>query len=262
LPAFGQGIAMRCDKEPFTDIRVRKALEMAIDRETIAKTYYGGVVDGKPSMVIRSGIEGWSIAYDEWPQGLKDEYSYNPDRAKQLLTEAGYPNGFKTNVVTSSMFDLDLLQILVAYFNDINVDMEIRQMEVPAYMNYIRGGNHDQLYSWFEGGLGFTPNISIQWRHSKTGPSNYTYNNDAGYDALVAEYFAATTEDEASRIFVEVMWRVLENHWAIQVCPLASFNVFQPFIKGYSGEVLEFRNLPFYAARLWVDQGLKQSMGY
>jgi peptide/nickel transport system substrate-binding protein len=262
LPSFGQGLAMRCDKEPFTDIRVRKALEMALDRETIAKTYYGGVVDGKPSMITRSGVEGWTVGYDEWPQELKDEYSYNPERAKELLAEAGYPNGFKTNVVTSTMFDVDLLQIIVAYFDDINVDMEIKQMETAAYMNYIRGFNHDQMYSWFEGGLGFTPNISIQWRHSKTGPSNYTHNDDASYDALVADYFAATTEEEASRIFIEAMWKILENHWAIQVCPLASFTVFQPYIKGYSGEVLEFRNLAFYAARLWIDQDIKKSMGY
>ncbi len=262
LPAFGQGLGMRCDKEPFTDIRVRKALQMAIDRETIAKTYYGGVVDGKPSMVTRSGVTGWTTPYDEWPQELKDEYSYNPKRAKQLLAEAGYPNGFKTNIVTSGMFDVELLQIIVAYFKDINVDMEIRRMEVPAYMSYVRSFSHDQMYSWFEGGLGFTPNISVQWRHSKTGPSNYTRNNDPSYDALVAQYFAATTEDEARRIFNEVMWKILENHWAIQVCPLVSFVVFQPYVKGYSGETLEFRNLAFYAARWWIDKDLKKALGY
>jgi len=39
--------------------------------------------------------------YEEWPQDLKDEYSYNPTMAKEILADAGYPDGFKTNVVAS-----------------------------------------------------------------------------------------------------------------------------------------------------------------
>ncbi|UCC17744.1 MAG: ABC transporter substrate-binding protein [Dehalococcoidales bacterium] len=254
VPAFGVGMGLRCDTKPFDDIRVRKALQLAIDRKTIADTYYGGLLDGKPSMIIRPGVEGWSVAYDDWPQELQGEYSYNPEKAKQLLAEAGYPDGFKTNIVASSMFDLDLLQVIHAYLQDINVEMEINLMETAAYMGYLFGANHDQMYYWFEGGLGFTPMIQILWRHSKRGPSNFTFNNDAVYDTLVDEYLSAATEEEAKRIFKEACWRVLENHWAIQVFPLASYNVWQPYLKGYSGEIFDFRNLAFYTARLWIDQ--------
>jgi len=234
---------------------------MAIDRETIAETYYGGVVDGKPSGLMRSGIEGWTTAYDEWSQELKDEYSYNPERAKQLLAEAGYPNGFKTNIV-AGLGDTDLLQVIQAYFKDINVDMEIKTMDLGAFFGYLRAGKHDQMYYWFEGGLGFAPTISIYWRASKGATSNFAYNNDAGYDALVQKFVSATTEEEARQIFGEASWYTLEHHWAVQIFPLAAFNIWQPYLKGYSGETLEFRYLPFYAARLWIDQDLKKAMGY
>jgi peptide/nickel transport system substrate-binding protein len=48
-PQTGDAIVMMLDKEPFTDIRVRKAMQMAIDLDIIAKTYYGGMVDGTAS---------------------------------------------------------------------------------------------------------------------------------------------------------------------------------------------------------------------
>ena len=47
-------------------------------------------------------MTGWGFPYDQWPQDLKDEYAYNPTAAKQLLAAAGYPNGFKTDIVADN----------------------------------------------------------------------------------------------------------------------------------------------------------------
>jgi len=55
----------------------------------------------------RLGIPLW-----EWPQDLKDEYAYNPAKSRQLLTEAGYPKGFKTNIVADATGDINLLKIV------------------------------------------------------------------------------------------------------------------------------------------------------
>jgi len=59
---------------------------------------------------------------------LKDEYAYNPSLARKLLAEAGYPNGFKTNVVADMEWDMKLLPVIQAYFKDIGIEMEIRPM--------------------------------------------------------------------------------------------------------------------------------------
>ena len=56
----------------------------------------------------------------------------DPEKARKLLAEAGYPNGFKTNVVTMGSFN-ELLEVFKAYFKDINVDMEIRVMDSTAF---------------------------------------------------------------------------------------------------------------------------------
>ena len=50
-------------------------------------------------------MTGWGFPYAEWPQDLKDEYAYNPVAARKLLADAGYPNGFKTNIVADTASD-------------------------------------------------------------------------------------------------------------------------------------------------------------
>jgi ABC-type transport system substrate-binding protein len=53
-------------------------------------------------------MKGWGLPYEDWPQDLKDEYAYNPNKSKELLAEAGYPNGLKTNIVADATGDIDL----------------------------------------------------------------------------------------------------------------------------------------------------------
>ena len=91
--------AMDVRKPPFEDIRVRRAMQLALDLETINDTLFDGLGDTTPYGVVGPGVPGYFIPFEEWPQELKDNHGYDPERAKQLLAEAGYPNGFETAAV-------------------------------------------------------------------------------------------------------------------------------------------------------------------
>jgi peptide/nickel transport system substrate-binding protein len=253
-PAPGVSLVMRVDKSPFTDIKVRKALQMALDLPTIARAYFGGTLDGKPCGPVNPVFKGWTTPFDEWPQELKDEYTYNPTKAKQLLAEAGYPTGFKTNIVAATNADLDLLQIIKSEFLDIGVDMDIKTMEPGAAGAYVAAMKHDQMSLW-QGftGLTWPLNTISVFRHSKKSTANPTGNNDPAYDAMIDKINLAATEDEASKIMRDMETYLLKQHWDIYTMPLKSYTLWQPYLRGYSGEILSQDQGRIWA-RLWIDK--------
>jgi peptide/nickel transport system substrate-binding protein len=254
-PRDGLTLATRCDREPFTDIRVRKALQMAIDCKTIAQSYYGGAVDGTPVGFITPLFADWTTPYNQWPADLQAEYSYNPEKARELLAEANLAGGFTTDCVTASVFDLELLQIVKSYLMDIGVDMTIETYDMPVFDSITRAGEFDQAAVTTQTGRVIGPIPSFQSR--TTGHwQNYTYNNDPKYDAMVSEMMNASSLDEAKRLAKEMDLYILSQHWAVNTTPMVNPVIWQPWVQGYSGEFTE-NNLGWYYARFWIDQSLK-----
>jgi peptide/nickel transport system substrate-binding protein len=264
MPVNAYSFELRVDNPPFDNILVRKALNLAIDRKTIAETYYGGVVDGNPCSMFSPYTKGYAYDYADWPQELKDEYTYNPEKAKQLLTEAGYPNGFSTHVVAASGGEgEDLLQILKAYFKDINVDMELRLMEAGAFMNFVTSGQQDQMV--FRNWWGMFAPVDFPLGTFKTPDPGRPITrgiSDPIYDALYQEFRAAADEDEAMQIVRDAQKRVMEQHWVTALFPLINYNIWQPYLKGYSGQLIFIFQQYWMWARFWTDEAQKRSMGY
>jgi len=252
LPDPSTSIGFRVDKKPFDDIRVRKAMQMAIDRKAIAKTIYGGYVDGKPAGMMTPLLTDWTVPYDEWPEDLKAEYSYNPEKAKQLLKEAGYPDGFKTHVLMPPTISSELMQVVKAYFQEVGIDMEIRVMEQSAFQAYLAEGKHEQLTGDRFSGMIDTPTGCLQRRISSSA-ENYTRNNDPVFDELYNRLISATTMEEAKNISKEADLYTLRQHWSVNICPACTPIFWRNTIKGYSGEFMFFPNTAGATwARLWL----------
>ena len=93
-------VGMRLDVKPFDDLRVRKAISMAIDREAYINTLLGGagvILNAE----LHAGLpETLYTPMEKLPRSTQENWEYNPERARQLLAEAGYPNGFETTIQT------------------------------------------------------------------------------------------------------------------------------------------------------------------
>ena len=126
--------------EPWSDIRVRQALSMAIDFDAIAENYMRGWGDASPVGIIGKAVLGYFMPFEEWPDELKQYYRYDPEAAEELLDEAGYPRGadgvrFSTVYEHYEFFDLGYYQIAMDYLRKIGIDVEIRtlrQQRTPA----------------------------------------------------------------------------------------------------------------------------------
>lgn len=114
-PIFTLLMDAKDPSSPFSNLKVRQAVSYAIDNEAIAKGLGFGY--WKPTNQF-APPDSW--AYDPTVKG----YPYNPDKAKQLLTEAGYPNGFKTTIYAGGQQDYnDLTQ---RYLKVIGIEADIQ----------------------------------------------------------------------------------------------------------------------------------------
>ena len=259
----------RMDVTPFKDIKVREAMQMAIDLPTIAKNYYGGTVSPDPSTLTSNYMTGWGFPYSQWSQDLKNQYAYNPTAAKQLLAAAGYPNGFKTDIVAVSSGDLDLLQIVKSYFSAVGIDMDIRTMDTASWTAFVQVGHkHDQLaIDGYNGQLGQTYEPPTQLSRFQTGYSvNWCMVSDPVFDAFYPAALSAPTADALKKVVADANLYIAQQHWSISLLQPLVVNLFEPWLKGFNGQfgqtTGDFEFQGFYIARFWIDSSLKKSLGY
>ena len=115
-------------EKPFTDPAVRQALSYAVNRDRIVKLLSGQAVG--LNQVYPDGMPG----HDK----NKTFYEYDPAKAKELLAQAGYADGFKTTFYTHNVDPFPkIAQALQADFKDVGVDVEIKQMDRSTYWDFI-----------------------------------------------------------------------------------------------------------------------------
>lgn len=138
-------IGMRTDMAPFNDIRVRKALSMALDRKAIREaTLPLGGVKNPP---VPAGLVSWSIPYDQLGEGAKYD-QYDPKEARRLLKEAGHGNGFETALTYAtygSQEIIDAVQMAVKFFKDVGVEVKVIEKPYAAYFATAYQGKYEGL---------------------------------------------------------------------------------------------------------------------
>ena len=130
----GVFVALRVDTKPFDDIRVRRALNKAVNKEEIVKSYYGGNAE-LFAYPMHPDYVGYYETLDKMPIAAQELFAYNPEKAKALLAEAGYPNGFsfKVQICSCSPDQMDLLPLVAAYLEKVGVKIEISRWSTAPF---------------------------------------------------------------------------------------------------------------------------------
>jgi len=258
-------ISWRIDKPelPFHDIRVRHALHMALDQQAIVRDYYGGHAEliCFPILPIAE-YQDIYIPLEKYPQSVRDLFTYNPERAKSLLAEAGYPNGFQTEILCTAG-SADFLSIIKDYWSKVGVDLVLDVKETAAVTSIMINKAHNAMYLYYE-------NSSKTYKLSRQvafdgvpAAANYSMINDPvinkAYDDMTAVYFDKPKRDEIQK---EISPYLLEQAYTLVLPTPYVYNFWQPWVKNYSGELVvgywgSNMDFPKY---IWVDQDMKEQM--
>ncbi|MDP2919440.1 MAG: ABC transporter substrate-binding protein [Dehalococcoidia bacterium] len=252
----------RADIPPFNDIRVRKAASMAFDRARFLPDFFQG----------SGGFQGWSITIPSWPEttpfdqlpsSTQEIYTYNPVKAKQLLAEAGYPNGFDTAILCTQngsaglATSADFVTYLKTFWDAVGIRTAVTVMD-PAAESALRFNHQfNGVYIYVHG----VPNMMIILDNfiSVNANANAGAVNDPKFDSALLEAEQTFDPVQRSQKFKDLFNYVESMVWTIPVPSPYAYVVWQPWLKGYDGEaqMLLSASLKFFEYT-WIDQSLKK----
>ena len=260
---------MAVDKPLFDDVNVRKAMQMAVDLETINNTYYKGLANSTPQGMIANWQAGYTVPFDEWPEAVKKGYTYDPEGAEKLLDEAGYPRGangirFETGLDLMGS-DVTYAEIVTAYLREIGVEVKAVLYEWPEFFR--RFSERDtEGFAAFISATPYAPLAALGFSYTRGLPNQYHNRggiSDPHYDALVDAARGASSVEELKGISREAEMYAISQHWHLIGPVPPHFNVTQPWVVGFDGDShMGLGNSNAVLARLWIDQDLKREMGY
>jgi peptide/nickel transport system substrate-binding protein len=240
---------IRVDRPPFRDDRVREALDIAIDRDDyIAKLYSGEARYNGP---IPWPLEYWALPQDE----LRSILKYEPERAKELLSAAGYGDGLELQTPVPNIGDCPQIATIVAdHYRKVGVNLKIELKDLAVYLSqYLYASQFDVTF--FLNLPYMDPDMPLRYYYSK-GPNadgNPGMSNDPEVDALIEGLWEIFDREERRKAALDVQRVLLKKHGPLyQLCSPEGY-------VGYSSRVQGIDEGSGLVAWLGISYWLEQS---
>jgi len=221
--------------EPLTNISVRKAINHAIDKDSIVENLYKGT-----AIVAKNGMPPFMLGYND---DIED-FEYDPDKAIELLEEAGYPNGFNTTlwvmpVSRPYMFDPPkIAEAIQSYLAAVGINVELYQIDWSTYLEETENGEHPMCLLGWTGDNG-DPDNFMNVLYGPNSASIGTAGNVAFYNrSEVQDKFSESLQiyetDERARLYEEAQVLIHEDAPFVYLAHATQNIVFRSNVKGYT----------------------------
>ena len=229
---------------PFDDVRVRQALCYAVDKQEIIDLAF----DGYGSPIGSSMYPAFGKYFDD---SLTNYYTKDVEKAKALLAEAGYPDGFDMTITVPSNYKphMDTAEVLVQQLAQIGVNAAIEPIEWESWVSDVYAGRQFQSTVVGVDASTMTARALLERFTSDYGKNFINYNN-AEYDALFQQTLTAYDDAEQTAIYKQMLANLTENAANVYIQDLADLVAVRKGVEGvtfYPIYVLDLANLHYTA---------------
>ena len=223
-----QALYLNNAEKPFDDVRVRQALCYAIDRQQILDLAF----DGYGTLLGSSMYPAFSKYFDD---ELTNYYTYNTEKAKELLTEAGYPNGFDMTITVPSNYQshMDTAQVIVEQLKAVGINAAIQPVTWESWVQDTYSNRQFQSTVVGVDASNMTARAMLE-RFVSTASRDFINYNNADYDALFAQAQACYDDEEQTAIYRAMEKNLAENAANVYIQDMADFVAVRDGLEGPS----------------------------
>lgn len=221
-----QALYLNNAEKPFDDVRVRQALSYAVDRQQILDLAF----DGYGTLLGSSMYPAFSKYFDD---SLTDYYTYNTEKAKELLTEAGYPNGFDMTITVPSNYQphMDTAQVIVEQLKAVGINATIQPVTWESWVQDTYSNRQFQSTVVGVDASSMTASAMLS-RFVSTASNNFINYSNADYDALYAQAQACYDDEEQTAMYKDLEKNLTENAANVYIQDMADFVAVRDGLEG------------------------------
>jgi len=236
---FGAYTTMKLDREPFKDVRVRRALALASNWKEGLETNAWSLGHGVPNPAVPAALREWAIPIDQLSAEGRRLYEQNIPEAKRLLAEAGYPNGLRIPLEATLAWSpdyVDGLQIDMKNWKSAGIESELRQKEFGSFMASTILGKFEKAAHGLRGG---TPvaDLTLYAAHIPGQPLNASGVNDPKLTEMIR--LQRRTFDVAKRreIVYDIQRYLAEQEYYHYGPSVTTVSAWEPHVKNFGPNI-------------------------
>ena len=222
-----QALYLNNNVKPFDDVRVRQALSYATDVDEILDI----TAEGKGTKIGSSMFPAFGKYYDE---SLSELYPTDIEKAKELLKEAGYENGFNMTITVPSNYQphIDVAQVLAEQYKKIGVNAEIQLVEWNSWLSDVyTGRNFESTVIGVD--ASYLAASALLSRFESTAANNFINFKSDAYDKAYNKTLTTADDDERTALYLECEKILADEAANVYIQDLPEYVVLNKKFTGY-----------------------------